>query len=122
MSDAFDFLTMDFFTRASVFPGSLGTFRYRFQRTGWMGDGEIQAWAYENVCFELAEHKETETFPWTEEGVAGTKAGGAGDGALPDSLSAGKDGYGELDALEGEEGYVHRRTIGDAFEEGGGRF
>lgn len=73
MSDAFDFLTMDFFTRASVFPGSLGTFRYRFQRTGWMGDGEIQAWAYENVCFELAESKETETFPWTEEGVAALK-------------------------------------------------
>ena len=52
MDNAFDFLTLDFFTRAAVFPGSLGTFRYRFQRTGWMGDGEIQAWVYENVCFE----------------------------------------------------------------------
>ena len=73
MEHAFDFLTLDFFTRAATFPGSLGTFRYRFQRTGWMGDGEIQAWVYENVCFELAEHPETETFPWTEEGVAALK-------------------------------------------------
>ena len=70
MEHAFDFLTMDFFTRASVFPGSLGTFRYRFQRTGWTGDGQIQAWVYENTSFELAKDVETETFPWTEEGVA----------------------------------------------------
>ncbi len=74
MDSAFEFLTLDFFTRASVFPGSLGTFRYRFQRTGWMGDGQLQAWVYENVCFELAEDVETETFPWTEEGVAALKA------------------------------------------------
>ena len=74
MDNAFDFLTLDFFTRAAVFPGSLGTFRYRFQRTGWMGDGEIQAWVYENVCFELAKNTETETFPLTEEGVAALKA------------------------------------------------
>lgn len=74
MDGAFDFLTLDFFTRAEVFPGSLGTFRYRFQRTGWMGDGQIQAWVYENVCFELAKDVETETFPWTEEGVAALKA------------------------------------------------
>lgn len=74
MPDHFDFLTLDFFTRASIYPGSLGTFRYRFQRTGWMGDGEIQAWVYENICFELAKDAETETFPWTEEGVAALKA------------------------------------------------
>lgn len=70
MEHAFDFLTLDFFTRASVFPGSLGTFRYRFQRTGWIGDGSIQAWVYENISFELAKDVETGTFPWTEEGVA----------------------------------------------------
>ena len=34
MSGHFDFLNMSFFTKASVYPGSLGTFRYRFQRTG----------------------------------------------------------------------------------------
>lgn len=70
MEHPFDFLTVDFFTRASVFPGSLGTFRYRFRRTGWMGDGSIQAWVYENISFELAKDVETETFPWTEEGVS----------------------------------------------------
>lgn len=69
MDNAFDFLTLEFFTRASVFPGSLGTFRYRFRRDGWIGDGQIQVWVYENVCFELAKDVETETFPWTEEGV-----------------------------------------------------
>ena len=73
MPDHFDFLTLDFFTRASIYPGSLGTFRYRFQRTGWVGDGQIQAWVYENVCFELAKDVETETFPWTGEGVSALK-------------------------------------------------
>ena len=69
MSGNFDFLNMSFFTKASVYPGSIGTFRYRFQRTGWLGDGSIQAWVYENTSFELAQDVETETFPWTEEGV-----------------------------------------------------
>lgn len=70
METSFGFLSMQFFTKAEVFPGSLGTFRYRFQRTGWIGSGSIQAWAYENVSFELARDAKTETFPWTEEGVA----------------------------------------------------
>ena len=69
MNGNLDFLNMSFFTKASVYPGSLGTFRYRFQRTGWMGDGSIQAWVYENTSFELAQNVETETFPWTEESV-----------------------------------------------------
>ena len=76
MSETFDFLDMNFFTRASVFPGSVGTFRYRFQRSGWLGkDGSaIQVWVYENTSFELAKDIETETFPWTEEGVEKIKA------------------------------------------------
>ena len=74
MSGHFDFLNMSFFTKASVYPGSLGTFRYRFQRTGWIGDGSLQAWVYENTSFELAENVETETFPWTEEGVEQVRA------------------------------------------------
>ena len=74
MSGHFDFLNMSFFTKASVYPGSIGTFRYRFQRTGWMGDGSIQAWVYENTSFELARDVETETFPWTEEGVEQIRA------------------------------------------------
>jgi len=76
MKDYFDFLDMNFFTRAAVFLGSLGTFRYRFQRNGWLNkpDSTIQVWVYENVCFELAQDIETETFPWTEEGVSEIKA------------------------------------------------
>lgn len=74
MESSFDFLNMSFFTKASVYPGSLGTFRYRFQRTGWMNDGSIQAWVYENTSFELAQDVETETFPWTEEGVETLRA------------------------------------------------
>ena len=76
MEQQFDFLNLSFFTKASVYPGSIGTFRYRFQRTGWMGkpDSYIQVWVYENVCFELAKDVETETFPWTEEGVEELKA------------------------------------------------
>lgn len=69
MDDSFSFLNPTFFTKASIYPGSLGTFRYRFQRDGHAGDGTIQAWVYENVSFELAKDIETETFPWTEEGV-----------------------------------------------------
>ena len=71
MNETFDFLDMNFFTKASIFPGSIGTFRYRFQRPGWLGkDGSaIQVWVYENTSFELAQNVETETFPWTESGV-----------------------------------------------------
>lgn len=76
MSGNFDFLNMSFFTKASVYPGSLGTFRYRFQRNGWLNkpDSTIQVWVYENTSFELAQNIETETFPWTEEGVEAIKA------------------------------------------------
>ena len=75
MERTFDFLNLQFFTRAAVYPGSVGTFRYRFQRTGWLDkpDSTIQAWVYENICFEKAEDVETETFPWTEEGVEALK-------------------------------------------------
>lgn len=73
MEDAFGFLNAEFFKRAAVFPGSVGSFRYRFQTEGRRDEGRIQAWVYENVCFELAKDAETETFPWTEEGVAALK-------------------------------------------------
>lgn len=69
MESKFAFLTPTFFTKAEVFPGSLGTFRYRFQRTGWVDRGSIQAWVYENTSFELAADVETETFDWTQTGV-----------------------------------------------------
>ena len=34
MEDPFAFLTLDFLKKSEIFPGSLGTFRYRFQRMG----------------------------------------------------------------------------------------
>ena len=51
MEDPFAFLTLNFLKKSEIFPGSLGTFRYRFQRTGKVNDGSIQAWVYENICF-----------------------------------------------------------------------
>ena len=56
-------------------PGSIGTFRYRFQREGWTdGKGTLTVWVYENTSFELAKDVESQTFPWTEEGVEQVKA------------------------------------------------
>ncbi len=74
MEDPFAFLTLNFLKKSEIFPGSLGTFRYRFQRTGKVNDGTVQAWVYENICFEKAQHIETETFPWTEEGMASLRS------------------------------------------------
>ena len=56
MEDPFAFLTLNFLKKSEIFPGSLGTFRYRFQRTGKVNDGTVQAWVYENICFEKAQH------------------------------------------------------------------
>ena len=51
------------------------TFRYRFQREGWTdGKGTLTVWVYENTSFELAKDVESQTFPWTEEGVEQVKA------------------------------------------------
>ena len=53
----------------------IGTFRYRFQREGWTdGKGTLTVWVYENTSFELAKDVESQTFPWTEEGVEQVKA------------------------------------------------
>ena len=66
----FDHLNVAFFTKAAIYPGSIGTFRYRFQREGWTdGKGVLTVWVYENTSFELAKDVESQTFPWTEEGV-----------------------------------------------------
>ena len=35
MEDPFAFLTLNFLKKSEIFPGSIGTFRYRFQREGW---------------------------------------------------------------------------------------
>lgn len=61
----FSFLTFHFLQKAEVYPGSIGTFRYRLPAgPGKAGDGQIQGWVYENVCFELAQDVETVTVPW----------------------------------------------------------
>lgn len=37
---------------------------------GWTdGKGVLTVWVYENTSFELAKDVESQTFPWTEEGV-----------------------------------------------------
>lgn len=69
LTEDFSFLDINFFAKAAAYPGSVGTFRYRYQRTGKKGEGSLQVWVYENTSFELAQDIETETFPWTEEGV-----------------------------------------------------
>ena len=76
MEQQFDFLDMNFFTRAKIFPSSIGTFRYRFQREGWLNkpDSTLQVWVYENTSFELAQEVETAVFPWSEEGIAALKS------------------------------------------------
>lgn len=76
MESDFDFLSVDFFTKAKVYPGSVGTFRYRFERFSWPGkeDARVQVWVYENICFEQAQQVETETFPWTPDGVQALRA------------------------------------------------
>ena len=89
----FDHLNVAFFTKAAIYPGSIGTFRYRFQREGeepaakrgrkknssvigclYAGKGTLTVWVYENTSFELAKDVESQTFPWTEEGVEQVKA------------------------------------------------
>ena len=75
----FDHLNVAFFTKAAIYPGSIGTFRYRFQREGWTdGKGTLTVWVYENTSFELAKDVESQT----GKGLAGAKAGGTGHPAL----------------------------------------
>ena len=69
-NEHFSFLTLHFLQKAQVYPGSLGTFRYRLKREGKANDGSIQAWVYENICFEKAQHIETKPIEWTAAGMA----------------------------------------------------
>ena len=72
--DPFAFLTLTVPKRAPVFPGSVGTFRYRLVRSGKENEGTIEASVYENICFEKAQNIETQTFPWNEDGMAQIRA------------------------------------------------
>ena len=73
-TDQFAFLTLNFLQKAQIYPGSLGTFRYRLQRNGKANDGSIQAWVYENICFEKAQDIVTDTFASTDDGMAAIRA------------------------------------------------
>ena len=72
--DPFAFLTLTVPKRAPVFPGSVGTFRYRLVRSGKENEGTIETSVYENICFEKAQNIETQTFPWSEDGMAQIRA------------------------------------------------
>ena len=50
MEDPFAFLTLDFLKRSEIYPGSLGTFRYRVQRTGKVNDGTVQGKVSVSIC------------------------------------------------------------------------
>ena len=70
MESSFSFLNSGFFTKAEVYPGSLGTFRYRFKREGWIGSGRIQAWVYApgwtTNCQSAARSPTASPFPGSE--------------------------------------------------------
>ena len=83
----FDHLNVAFFTKAAIYPGSIGTFRYRFQREGWTdGKGTLTVWVYENTSFELAKDVESQTFPWTEQVKAWLEEKLAERGSQPYSI------------------------------------
>ena len=71
----FDHLNVAFFTKAAIYPGSIGTFRYRFQREGWTdGKGTLTVWVYDLPVDGGGRG--------AGEGVAGGKVGGTGQPAL----------------------------------------
>ena len=72
MHPQFAQLTVTWFRRAFVYTGSIGEFRYRFACNE--KEKLIHAAVYSNLCYELAQDVEEETFPWTDEGVEALKA------------------------------------------------
>lgn len=68
MERKFDHLTPRWLARAHVYHGQQDAMRYRFA----MNDKEktVEASVYTNVCYELAQDVQTETFAWDEDGVA----------------------------------------------------
>ena len=95
----FDHLNVAFFTKAAIYPGSIGTFRYRFQREGWTdGKGVLTVWVYENTSFELAKDVAMPDLSLdrgrrgADKGLAGAEAGGTGQPALFHPLSRSQSG------------------------------
>lgn len=75
MEDPFAFLTLNFLKKSEIFSRLPRHLPLPLPADG---KGEpmapSQAWVYENICFEKAQHIETETFPWTEEGMASLRS------------------------------------------------
>ena len=75
------FSVMDerWFHRAFVYTGSVTDreknldFRYRYEQVKGDDGDELKASTYSDLCYELAQDVEEETFPWTDEGVEALK-------------------------------------------------
>ena len=71
------FSVMDerWFHRAFVYTGSVTDreknldFRYRYEQVKGDDGDALKASTYSDLCYELAQDVEEETFPWTDEGV-----------------------------------------------------
>ena len=65
MHEQFTPLNVQWFKRAFVYTGSIGDFRYRYVT----GKDVIHVAAYSTYCYEVAQDKTEQDFPWTDEGV-----------------------------------------------------
>ena len=65
MQEQFMPLTVQWFKRAFVYTGSIGDFRYRYATD----KDVIHVATYRVYCYEAAEDKTEQDFPWTDEGV-----------------------------------------------------
>ena len=84
------FSVMDerWFHRAFVYTGSVTDreknldFRYRYEQVKGDDGDALKASTYSDLCYELAQDVEEETFPWTDEGVEELKAEGIISGGM----------------------------------------
>lgn len=76
MLEAFAKMNPAWFNRAYVYTGSVGNvFRYRIAQIETEDHPALlQAAAYTDICYELAEDVETAEFPWDDAGVEALKA------------------------------------------------
>ena len=72
MHPQFAEMTPTWFQGAFVYTGSIGEFRYRF--AGDREGGVLHTAVYSNVCYELAQDREEQDFPWNEDGVEALKS------------------------------------------------
>ena len=63
MEDPFAFLTLNFLKKSGDLSRLHRHLPLPFQRTGKVNDGSIQAWVYENICFEKPGRSRRRPFP-----------------------------------------------------------